>query len=142
LNISCKLPRWHIPRSIGVSFTLVDGSVFVATSVLRPCLANETLFLAFPVTDVYLKWNERFFENNVKAFKEGRSQRNPAGWRQHVGSLLIVLLSICVANVKAQDQNPLTINGGSVLAMAGAECVALAVDKRFGSGSQVSFLII
>ena len=28
------------------------------------------------------------------------------------------------------------MNGGSVLAMAGRDCVALAVDKRFGSGPQ------
>jgi 20S proteasome subunit beta 3 len=30
-----------------------------------------------------------------------------------------------------------TYNGGSVLAMAGKDCVALAVDKRFGSGPQM-----
>lgn len=36
-----------------------------------------------------------------------------------------------------QDLNPASMNGGSVLAMAGAECVALALDKRFGVGSQV-----
>jgi 20S proteasome alpha/beta subunit len=38
----------------------------------------------------------------------------------------------------AQQQDPRTLNGGSVLAMAGDGCVALAVDKRFGSGSQVN----
>ena len=39
--------------------------------------------------------------------------------------------------VKAQqDQNPQTLNGGSILAMAGKGCVAVAVDKRFGSGPQ------
>jgi len=37
----------------------------------------------------------------------------------------------------AQQQDPLTMNGGSLMAMAGNECVALAVDKRFGSGSQM-----
>lgn len=37
----------------------------------------------------------------------------------------------------AQQQDPTTMNGGSVLAMAGDGCVALAVDKRFGSGPQV-----
>jgi hypothetical protein len=40
--------------------------------------------------------------------------------------------------VTAQQQDPRMLNGGSVLAMAGDGCVALAVDKRFGSGSQVS----
>jgi hypothetical protein len=39
--------------------------------------------------------------------------------------------------VTAQQQDPTTLNGGSVLAMAGDGCVALAVDKRFGSGPQV-----
>jgi 20S proteasome alpha/beta subunit len=33
-----------------------------------------------------------------------------------------------------QQQNPLAMNGGSVLAMSGNNCVLLAVDKRFGSG--------
>jgi 20S proteasome subunit beta 3 len=32
------------------------------------------------------------------------------------------------------QQDPSTLNGGSLLAMAGTDCVALAVDKRFGSG--------
>ncbi|KAL3922051.1 MAG: hypothetical protein SGILL_002416 [Bacillariaceae sp.] len=31
----------------------------------------------------------------------------------------------------------MTMNGGSMLAMAGKDCVALAVDKRFGSGPQM-----
>ena len=35
-----------------------------------------------------------------------------------------------------QEQNPQTLNGGSILAMAGKGCVAVAVDKRFGSGPQ------
>jgi len=34
--------------------------------------------------------------------------------------------------VRAQQQDPTTMNGGSVLAMAGKDCVAVAVDKRFG----------
>jgi 20S proteasome subunit beta 3 len=36
-----------------------------------------------------------------------------------------------------EQQNPLTMNGGSLLAMAGNGCVAMAVDKRFGSGPQM-----
>lgn len=51
---------------------------------------------------------------------------------------LKLLICCCfVVAVKAQDQNPLTANGGSVLAMAGDGCVALAVDKRFASGNQM-----
>lgn len=49
--------------------------------------------------------------------------------------VIIILLSLVVITAFAQDaNNPLTINGGSILAMAGRECVALAVDKRFASG--------
>lgn len=33
-----------------------------------------------------------------------------------------------------QQQDPSTLNGGSILAMTGNDCVAVAVDKRFGSG--------
>ena len=39
------------------------------------------------------------------------------------------------------SSDPGSLNGGSVMAMAGKGCVALAVDKRFGSGPQVSFLL-
>jgi 20S proteasome subunit beta 3 len=34
-----------------------------------------------------------------------------------------------------QGQDPTLLNGGSILAMAGRDCVAVAVDRRFGSGS-------
>ncbi|CAJ1946381.1 unnamed protein product [Cylindrotheca closterium] len=37
----------------------------------------------------------------------------------------------------AQQQDPMTMNGGSLLAMAGKDCVAIALDKRFGSGPQM-----
>jgi 20S proteasome alpha/beta subunit len=46
----------------------------------------------------------------------------------------VITPSIGLFVVVAQQQNPLTMNGGSVLAMAGKNCVVLAVDKRFGSG--------
>jgi 20S proteasome subunit beta 3 len=36
-----------------------------------------------------------------------------------------------------QQQDPMTLNGGSILAMTGENCVAIAVDKRFGSGPQM-----
>mmetsp|Transcript_27397 Transcript_27397/g.31938 ORF Transcript_27397/g.31938 Transcript_27397/m.31938 type:complete len:313 (+) Transcript_27397:93-1031(+) len=49
---------------------------------------------------------------------------------------LIILLIANINNVNAQQQDPTTLNGGSILAMAGKNCVAVAVDKRFGSGPQ------
>jgi 20S proteasome subunit beta 3 len=56
-----------------------------------------------------------------------------------VSLLLFSLLTLkSVANAQeGNGQDPRTINGGSLLAMAGRECVALAVDKRFGSGPQM-----
>ena len=48
---------------------------------------------------------------------------------------LLLLIGGCPGS-SAQQQDPMTMNGGSVLAMAGRDCVALAVDKRFGSGPQ------
>jgi 20S proteasome subunit beta 3 len=67
-------------------------------------------------------------------------------WNRFVAGLLrygsiytVVLASyhfistISIVIVTAQ-QSPLTMNGGSVLAMGGNNCVVLAVDKRFGSG--------
>ena len=52
-------------------------------------------------------------------------------------SVFIVLVAVNQQCCDAQQQNPLTMNGGSLLAMAGDGCVALAVDKRFGSGPQM-----
>jgi len=50
----------------------------------------------------------------------------------------VFVLGVTTSRCNAQQQeNPLTMNGGSLLAMAGNECVALAVDKRFGSGPQM-----
>ena len=51
-----------------------------------------------------------------------------------VFSTTLVAPTFHISIVVAQQQNPLTMNGGSVLAMAGKNCVVLAVDKRFGSG--------
>ena len=49
---------------------------------------------------------------------------------------LLLLYSVSILRSEAQ-QDPMSMNGGSILAMAGNGCVALAVDKRFGSGSQM-----
>jgi 20S proteasome alpha/beta subunit len=60
-----------------------------------------------------------------------------------VAIVIVAAVSVYVSSVKSvvvvvlaqqQSQNPLTMNGGSVLAMAGKNCVVLAVDQRFGSG--------
>mmetsp|Transcript_19203 Transcript_19203/g.43742 ORF Transcript_19203/g.43742 Transcript_19203/m.43742 type:complete len:91 (-) Transcript_19203:85-357(-) len=53
----------------------------------------------------------------------------------------LVLFTIFVRKGYAQQsQDPSTLNGGSALAMAGDGCVALAVDRRFGSGPQVGVI--
>jgi 20S proteasome subunit beta 3 len=52
--------------------------------------------------------------------------------------MLAVVAHILCAPAPAfaqQSQDPTLLNGGSILAMAGRDCVALAVDRRFGSGS-------
>jgi 20S proteasome subunit beta 3 len=46
-------------------------------------------------------------------------------------------LSLASALPIALTQNPMTLNGGSILAMAGKNCVAVAVDKRFGRGQSL-----
>ena len=65
------------------------------------------------------------------------AQRRLSLTRQFRFPWIVGLLFFIV--VTAQQQDPTTLNGGSVLAMAGDGCVALAVDKRFGSGPQVRF---
>ncbi len=52
--------------------------------------------------------------------------------------LLILIIFQQSKNVHAQQQqDPSEMNGGSMMAMAGNNCVAIAVDKRFGSGPQM-----
>jgi 20S proteasome subunit beta 3 len=50
----------------------------------------------------------------------------------------LLIFALFAVSYGQQRQDPLTMSGGSVLAMAGKECVALAIDKRFGSGPQVN----
>jgi hypothetical protein len=57
-----------------------------------------------------------------------------------VTSIVFMLMLATCSYAQQQQQDPLTMNGGSLLAMAGKQCVALAVDKRFGSGPQVRLL--
>lgn len=50
----------------------------------------------------------------------------------------LLVVAICLGPVQAQQQqDPMTMYGGSVLAMAGKDCVVLAVDKRFGVGNSL-----
>jgi len=51
-------------------------------------------------------------------------------------NLLMLLLPIIIIEAQ-QQQDPMTLNGGCCLAMAGDGCVALVTDKRFGSGPQM-----
>ena len=56
--------------------------------------------------------------------------------------MIVFLLSTLFISMAScqQQQDPRTINGGSILAMAGKNSVAVAVDKRFGSGPQVGWI--
>jgi hypothetical protein len=51
---------------------------------------------------------------------------------------LVFFLFAFSRDIQAQQQDPFSVNGGSILAMTGKDSVAVAVDKRFGSGSQVN----
>jgi len=52
-------------------------------------------------------------------------------------SIIIIFLLLIHQSAHAQQQDLTTLNGGSIMAMAGKNCVAIAVDKRFGSGPQM-----
>lgn len=54
-----------------------------------------------------------------------------------LANLILNQIPSIITSVNAQQQqDPTTLNGGSILAMTGKNCVAVAVDKRFGSGPQ------
>ncbi|CAM9440606.1 unnamed protein product [Heterosigma akashiwo] len=52
-------------------------------------------------------------------------------------SFKALALILAALAVRVRCQTPFDMNGGSVLAMAGKNCVAVAVDKRFGVGPQM-----
>jgi 20S proteasome subunit beta 3 len=52
--------------------------------------------------------------------------------RRHLFMVLLAFFLFILTSVHASDQA--TTGGGSMLAMAGTDCVALAVDKRFARG--------
>lgn len=57
---------------------------------------------------------------------------------KYIRIIIATVLSFSIASTYAQQQqDPSTMNGGSMMAMAGENCVAIAVDKRFGSGPQM-----
>jgi 20S proteasome subunit beta 3 len=60
--------------------------------------------------------------------------------RHQKGGWLLLWLLVCLpvaVVVLAQGSDPTTMNGGSLLAMTGRNCVALAVDQRFGGTSLI-----
>jgi 20S proteasome subunit beta 3 len=48
----------------------------------------------------------------------------------------VLLLIVASFSCQAQRSDPSQFNGGSILAMAGRNCVAIAIDARFGLGMQ------
>lgn len=52
-------------------------------------------------------------------------------------SVVVVLAAAIALRGGVTASNPLELNGGSCLAMAGKDCVALAVDRRFGLEGQL-----
>eukprot|EP00557_Chaetoceros_sp_GSL56_P000462 CAMPEP_0176487538 /NCGR_PEP_ID=MMETSP0200_2-20121128/6196_1 /TAXON_ID=947934 /ORGANISM="Chaetoceros sp., Strain GSL56" /LENGTH=298 /DNA_ID=CAMNT_0017884395 /DNA_START=50 /DNA_END=946 /DNA_ORIENTATION=- len=51
--------------------------------------------------------------------------------------LLLLVLLLHINPIQCQEQDPLHLHGGSILAMSGSNCIAMAVDSRFGSGPQM-----
>lgn len=67
--------------------------------------------------------------------KQQLRRRRPRRRRCEVHVTGALFLVACFATSFAQrPQDPSTLNGGSLLAMAGRECVAVAIDQRFGRG--------
>lgn len=54
-----------------------------------------------------------------------------------MGAIITLVATIALRGGVLASSNPLELNGGSCLAMAGKGCVALAVDRRFGLEGQL-----
>lgn len=57
--------------------------------------------------------------------------------RKLLVSLVMFAITLVLQGRAVLASNPLELNGGSCLAMAGKGCVALAVDRRFGLEGQL-----
>lgn len=58
-------------------------------------------------------------------------------WQCRLLLLAVALTAMASCRRASASSNPLELNGGSCLAMAGKGCVALAVDRRFGLEGQL-----
>jgi len=54
-----------------------------------------------------------------------------------LGTITTTTTTTPFVNAQQQQQDPTKLNGGSCLAMAGRDCVALVLDSRFGSGTNL-----
>ena len=71
----------HLMQASDISHTMQHWRKSCLVLLPRPqffhassCLTD---FSSSHCSDIYRKWNERFFAENVKAFKAGRSDKNP-----------------------------------------------------------------
>ena len=84
-------------------------------------------------SDIAPRYTKRHTMHGRRNIPRMSSERRSASFL-----LLVTFLASFVSVIQAQrQQDPFAINGGSILAMAGKDSVAVAVDKRFGSGPQV-----
>lgn len=80
-------------------------------------------------------------KNNSKLIGSRATATSRCCWRYGCSLLLNVTFFAAIVIFRAGEalasSNPLELNGGSCLAMAGKGCVALAVDRRLGLEGQL-----
>jgi 20S proteasome subunit beta 3 len=87
-----------------------------------------------PPSKIYVgEEEEKQSESEPRRVSKGK----PVAGSSIISIIALIILQLLALVGAQEQQNPMTLNGGSLLAMAGNECVALAVDKRFGSGAQM-----
>lgn len=70
--------------------------------------------------------------------EQRRTNRRPSfAFRELLLGAVVFAATIALKGTALASSNPLELNGGSCLAMAGKGCVALAVDRRFGLEGQL-----
>mmetsp|Transcript_19676 Transcript_19676/g.39134 ORF Transcript_19676/g.39134 Transcript_19676/m.39134 type:complete len:280 (-) Transcript_19676:244-1083(-) len=92
--------------------------------------------MSVTVTSSHPSWGAKEQRRNIPPVPVITRERRRTQSVRAATAVALLLACACASPPACLASDPATLNGGSALAMAGDGCVALAVDRRFGSGGQ------